>query len=292
MVRAISPLFAIGSAMNYRHAYHAGNFADVMKHAILTLVVESLKRKETPFFALDTHAGIGAYDLASVAADKTGEFRDGIAKILAAPQCPEEMTPYLTLVRQWNSSGELRHYPGSPEVVRGLMRPQDRLALVELHPEDVEVLRHRFSGDRRVGVHHMDGYMAAKGLLPPPERRGLVLIDPPFEVRDEIEQLCKALARVLKLWRTGTYLVWYPIKGREPIDRFHAEIAAAGGPNTLAAELLIRPTDDPFRLNGCGLLLVNPPWKLAQSLEILLPWLAETLAPGRGGYRLESLIGE
>ncbi|TAN80067.1 MAG: 23S rRNA (adenine(2030)-N(6))-methyltransferase RlmJ [Magnetospirillum sp.] len=278
--------------MNYRHAYHAGNFADVMKHAVLTLVVAALMRKEAPFFALDTHAGLGAYDLESVAADKTGEYRGGIAKVLERPDHPAALDSYLAVVREWNRDGGLRWYPGSPEVIRTLMRPQDRLALVELHPEDVVELRRQFAGDRRVGVHHQDGYLAAKGLLPPPERRGLVLIDPPFEVRDELDRLRVALRRMRKLWPTGIALVWYPIKGREPVRRFHQAIRDEGGPRTLAAELLIRPDDDPFRLNGSGLLVINPPWRLDEALAELLPWLAGVFAPGQGSHSLEWLIEE
>jgi len=278
--------------MNYRHAYHAGNFADVMKHAALALVVATLKRKDTPFFALDTHAGLGAYDLASVAADKTGEYRDGIAKVLDRADAPAALAPYLATVRAWNGDGGLRWYPGSPEMIRAMMRPQDRLALVELHPEDVVELRRRFAGDRRVGVHHLDGYVAAKGLVPPPERRGLVLIDPPFEVKDELERLRIALRRMRKLWPTGIVLVWYPIKGREPVRRFHQAIKDEGGPKTLAAELLIRPDDDPFRLNGSGLLVINPPWQLDEALAGILPWLAQVIAPAQGRHGLEWLIAE
>jgi 23S rRNA (adenine2030-N6)-methyltransferase len=278
--------------MNYRHAYHAGNFADVMKHAALAVTVTSLKRKDTPFFALDTHAGLGGYDLDCVAADKTGEFRDGIAKVLARPEPPAALEPYLSVMRTWNPHGGLRWYPGSPEVIRTMMRPQDRLALVELHPEDVEELRRRFQTDRRVGVHHLDGYVAAKGLLPPPERRGLVLIDPPFEVKDELERLRLALRRIRKLWSTGIVMVWYPIKGREPVRQFHQAIRDEGGPKTLVAELLIRPDDDPFRLNGSGLLVINPPWQLDEKLAEILPWLAETFAPEQGSWRLDWLIEE
>lgn len=278
--------------MNYRHAYHAGNFADVMKHAIIALVVESLLRKDKPFFVLDTHAGLGGYDLASVAAEKTGEYRDGIARVLDHPTPCPSLAPYLKIVRDANPDGGLRWYPGSPEVVRALMRPDDRMALVELHPEDAEVLRRRFFADRRVGVHHQDGYVAAKGLLPPPERRGLVLIDPPFEVKDELDRLRQSLRRIHRLWPTGIVMVWYPIKGREPLRRFHQAIRDEGGSKTLAAELLIRPDDDPFRLNGSGLLIINPPWRLDESLAELLPWLADRFAPGQGGWSLDWLIGE
>lgn len=277
-------------AMNYRHAYHAGNFADVMKHAALALVLDSLKRKETPFFVLDTHAGLGAYDLEAPQAEKTGEYLGGIAKILALPEPPAALDSYLSVIRAWNGSGELRRYPGSPELVRGLMRPQDRMALVELHPEDVQVLRSRFHGDRRVGVHHLDGYTAAKGLLPPAERRGLVLIDPPFEEKNEFERLTAALRRVRRLWSTGIVMVWYPIKGRGPVDAFLAAVSETGGPETIAVELMLRPADDPFRLNGSGLLVINPPWKLAETVEELLPVLAAAMAPETGFGQVRRLI--
>ena len=168
--------------MNYRHAYHAGNFADVQKHATLALVIEHLKRKDGAFCYLDTHAGIGAYDLASVQAEKTGEWKSGIGAVMDAPEPPAELKPYLDAVAALNPEGGLRHYPGSPALVAALARPQDRLALCELHPEDAAELRRRFAADPRIGVHHMDGYTACKALLPPAERRGLVLMDPPFDV--------------------------------------------------------------------------------------------------------------
>jgi 23S rRNA (adenine2030-N6)-methyltransferase len=280
--------------MNYRHVYHAGNFADVIKHAVLALAVAHLERKEAPFFSLDTHAGIGAYDLSSIEAGKTGEFLSGVVPVLEASEPPAEILPYIAAVRAANGGegGALRWYPGSPALVRALIRPQDRMAVVELHPEDADDLRRRFAGDRQVGVHHMDGYTALKGLLPPPERRGLVLIDPPYEVKDELERLRRGLAQAFKRWSTGFYMVWYPIKGREPITRFQATLAADGMPKTLVAELLIRPDDDPFRLNGCGLLLVNPPWTLAESLASLLPWLVSVLAPVHGSHRLDWLVPE
>lgn len=278
--------------MNYRHAYHAGNFADVHKHATLALVLEHLKRKEAPFLYADTHAGIGAYDLASVQAEKTGEWKDGIGRVLEAGAPPDELAPYLAAVRALNPDGGLRFYPGSPAVAAALARPEDRLALCELHPEDAETLRRRFAADRRVGVHHRDGYEGLKALLPPPERRGLVLIDPPFEVRDEFDRMRKGLAQALKRWSNGLYALWYPIKNRAPIDRFHADIAMLGVSKALVAELMIRKGDDPTKLNGCGLVVINPPWKLDESLAALLPWLAKVLAPGEGGHRVEWLVGE
>lgn len=278
--------------MNYRHAYHAGNFADVQKHAVLALVIEHLKRKDSAFRYVDTHAGIGAYDLASVQAEKTGEWRDGIGRVLAEPNPPEELTPYLRAVEAINPGGGVLHYPGSPAVVAALARPIDRLALCELHPEDADTLRRRFRADARVGVHHMDGYTALKAMLPPPERRGLVLIDPPFEVRDEFSQMRRGLENALKRWPTGLYALWYPVKAREPVARFHADLAMLGLPKALVAEVMVHGDDAPDRLNGAGLVLVNPPWKLDEALASLLPWLARVLAPGTGCARLDWLVPE
>jgi 23S rRNA (adenine2030-N6)-methyltransferase len=278
--------------MNYRHAYHAGNFADVVKHAILAMVVTSLKRKDTPFFALDTHAGLGAYNLEADEAQRTGEFRSGIARLLEASAPPAALDPYLAAVRALNPAGGCTCYPGSPELVRGMMRETDRLALVELHPEDVAVLRRRFAADRRVGIHHMDGYVAVKGLLPPPERRGVVLIDPPFEVKDEHQRLLSALRRIRRRWANAITLVWYPIKGMEPVEQVYEALRAEGGVETLAVELMLRPPLDPFRLNGSGLIVVNPPWGLDRELAVLLPWLVSVLAPDGGFHRLETLVSE
>jgi 23S rRNA (adenine2030-N6)-methyltransferase len=277
--------------MNYRHAFHAGNFADVLKHAALTLALAHLGRKEASYFCLDAHAGIGSYDLRSVAADKTGEYRAGIAKVLEAADPPPELVPYLEAVRRRND-GELRWYPGSPVLMRGMLRPQDRLALVELHPEDAADLAGRFAGDRQVAIHHGDAYASMKALLPPPERRGLVLVDPPFEAKDEFDRLRRGLRQALKRWPTGCYMVWYPIKARLPVQRFHQDLTTEGLPKTLVAELLLRCDDDPFRLNGCGLLMINPPWQLDEAMAAILPWLAKVLAPDTGGHRLEWLVGE
>ncbi len=275
--------------MNYRHAYHAGSFADVVKHAVLALVIGHLRRKETPFLVLDTHAGIGAYDLAGIEAGKTGEWQGGIGRVLAQPAPPAALAPYLDAVRDLNPDGGLRWYPGSPALARALMRPQDRLALVELHPEDHAELKRRFAGDHATGIHHMDGYVALKALLPPPERRGCVLVDPPFEAKDEAQRLCRGLAQALGRWPTGTILVWHPIKARAAVTRLHADIVGLAPPSTLAVELLLRPADDPFRLNGTGMLVINPPWQLDQALAGLLPWLTAVLAPDGGSWRCQKL---
>ena len=285
--------------MNYRHAYHAGNFADVVKHAVLALLIERLKAKDPAFCVLDTHAGIGRYDLRSTPAQKTGEFRSGILRLLEHDprSLPAELKPYLGAVRALNgganfSAAALRWYPGSPRLVRSLMRRQDKLTLLELHPEDAASLSELFAHDRQVTVRQADGYIGLKALLPPPERRGLVLIDPPFERRDEFERLAKGLRQAYRRWATGQYLLWYPIKDRPPVEAFHEALRAAGIPRILVVEFLLRPADDAERLNGCGLVLVNPPWKTDEALGALLPALAAILAGEGGTTRVEWLVPE
>jgi len=271
--------------MNYRHAYHAGNFADVVKHALLSLVLAHLKRKETPFCVVDTHAGIGRYDLGGVEAGKTLEYQDGISRLLDGGALPELLGDYLAAVRAVNPTWpELTAYPGSPRISRHMLRPQDRLALVELHPEDAQTLKREFRHDPQVGVHQQDAYLSLKALLPPKERRGLVLIDPPFEVKDEFRRIAKGLAEALHRWPTGIYGVWYPIKEREPVERFLGEIAGLGRP-CFTAELFRYPPNDPARLNGTGMVVINPPWQLDEALAALLPILHDRLG-GSGGCEL------
>lgn len=273
--------------MNYRHAYHAGNFADVFKHAVLALILDHLRRKETPFCVIDTHAGIGRYDLAGEAAQRTGEWRDGIGRLLAE-EPPPGLEGYLAAVRAANQGRELRWYPGSPRLARWFLRPQDRLALVELHPEDAAALKREFDGDSRVGVHQMDAYTALKALLPPKERRGLVLIDPPFEVTDEFERIVRGLRQALKRWPTGIYAIWYPIKTRPPVDAFHAALAGLGAGPAVAAELLVHP-ERADRLNGCGIVVLHPPWMLDERLRQVLPDLARRLGKSQGEWRLSEI---
>lgn len=278
--------------MNYRHVFHAGNFVDVVKHAILALVLEHLKAKAPPFCFLDTHAGIGRYDLWSEPAQRTGEYREGILKAIRNPL--PELVPYLDVVRAMNGGGpHVRWYPGSPGLAQALLRPQDRMVLCELHPEDARTLAQSFAEDARVQVQEADGYIALKALLPPKERRGCVLIDPPFEVTDEFERIVRGLGHAHRRWATGIYLVWYPIKHRGPVKAFHDALAASGIRRVLAAELLLRADTDPERLNGSGMIVVNPPWTLADSLARLLPaLLADFGASGNGRVRVETLVPE
>ena len=268
--------------MNYRHAFHAGNFADCVKHALLVWLVRALQRKEAGVFVLDTHAGIGAYDLNSEAATRTGEWREGIGRLLAAP--PPALADYVGLVK---ASGV---YPGSPALVRALLRPQDRLACCELHREDVASLRRRFARDRQVEVHHRDGWEALGALLPPRERRGLVLIDPPYEAEDEFSHVIDGLRLGLKRFGTGVFAVWYPIKHRAPLRPFAAALRAMR--DVVTAELWLRPPLDPARLNGCGLAVVNPPFGFEAAAEPILAALADRLGGPEAGHAVERRADE
>jgi 23S rRNA (adenine2030-N6)-methyltransferase len=282
--------------MNYRHAYHAGNFADVLKHAVLSLVLVHMAKKEAPFRVIDTHAGIGMYDLAGEEAGKTGEWRGGIGRLLGADARPLPaaaaglLKPYLDAVEALNPDGAPRRYPGSPCLALALMRASDRLVANELHPEDAATLRRTLARDRRAKVLELDGWLALKAQLPPKERRGVVLVDPPFEEAGELDRIATGLENARRRFSGGVYLLWYPIKDPRPVARFHQALAKVAPPESLAVELLIRAPVDADRLNGCGLIVLNPPFTLEDDLGALLPVLAERLSDGPGAAgRIERL---
>jgi 23S rRNA (adenine2030-N6)-methyltransferase len=284
--------------MNYRHAYHAGNFADVLKHAVLALVIEYLKRKEAPFRIVDTHAGRGRYALDSVEAVKTAEWQAGIGRLLGPHAAPlpaavaATLAPYLDAIRAENGGPALSIYPGSPLIARRLLRAQDALIANELHPEERAHLETALGKDRRAKTMGLDGWIALKSLLPPKERRGIVLIDPPFEEEGELRRLADGLSEGLRRFATGVYLAWYPIKDPKPVARFLAALAASAKPPLLGVELLLRHPADTERLNGCGLIVANPPHTLRDALAGVLPELASRLADGRGAhYRLAPISG-
>lgn len=273
--------------MNYRHAYHAGNFADVIKHAVLSLVLEYMKQKPAPFRVIDTHAGIGLYDLTAIEAQKTGEWRDGIGRLMRADLSPENraiLAPYLNCVRALNPQGELLRYPGSPIIARDLIRHEDRLILNELHPEDRLSLEDLFARDRQAKVMGLDAWTAVKSLLPPPERRAVVLVDPSFEVPGELDRLIKALQQGLRRFAAGTFLLWYPIKEQRPVAEFRRRIAELELPRAVALEVMIRDGGDETRLNGAGLVIVNAPFTLGGTLQALMPELVKILAQGAGAH--------
>ncbi|HYF55313.1 MAG TPA: 23S rRNA (adenine(2030)-N(6))-methyltransferase RlmJ [Salinarimonas sp.] len=269
--------------MNYRHAFHAGNFADVMKHALLARLVDYLKRKDAPFRVIDTHAGIGLYDLGSDEATRTGEWANGIGRLDEpfAPAVEALLAPYREALAAVRARHGEQAYPGSPAVVRELLRPADRGIAVELHPDDHARLAERLAGAPTMRAMHLDGWTALHALVPPKERRGLVLVDPPFEIPGELERLSGEILKAARKWPTGIFAGWYPIKEPRAVDRALAPFASAPRP-VLRLELMIDRPDDPARLNGCGLVVVNPPWTLADEAGLLLPALAERLS--RGGY--------
>lgn len=278
--------------MNYRHIFHAGNPADVMKHAVMALILEHLRVKPAPFCVLDTHAGIGRYDLTSEAAQKTLEYEDGIGRLFGAPSPHPTLKPYLDAVAAVNPDGALRAYPGSPRIARASLRPQDRLVLGELHPDDARALRREFRDDPQVAVHEIDAYVALKAHLPPKEKRGLVLIDPPFEQPDEFARMAEGLAAAHRRWPTGIYALWYPIKERAAVWRFQEAVEKTGIGKILLAELTWHPEDTHLRLNGSGLLIVNPPWRLDETLKETLNALHAVLPTTGGGASVSWLAPE
>ncbi len=263
--------------MNYRHAYHAGNICDVAKHAVFALLLEHMKAKEKGFAVLDTHAGCGLYDLGGVEAQQTNEAEGGAKKLWAVGQHRAEFAPYLSLLRSFNGGGELKKYAGSPALAARSLRPQDRLIACELHPEDARKLHRALGREERVQIHARDGYEALKAFLPFSEKRGLILIDPPFEKPDEFDRLIEAVKLIHARMKGAVLAVWYPIKERPTIWRFHEALAGAGIPKLLMAEFLFQPEVRADRLNGSGLVFMNPPWKLAEELPPLFAALHEVL---------------
>jgi len=264
--------------VNYRHAFHAGNFCDVAKHALLVALLRGLLAKPKPFRVLDTHAGIGSYDLSAPEPQRTGEWREGIGRVSGADD--PALADYLQTVQ---ALGYPAAYPGSPAITRALLRPQDQLVLCELHPEDHATLRARYRGDAQVAVHKRDAWEAIEALTPLPERRGLVLIDPPFEQEGEFDRLAKAIARLRHRFRAGIVAAWYPIKHRAPVRAFHHALQDAAVPDCIAAEIVIREPVDPTRLNGCGLLVANAPFGFEEQAAVILARLLPRLARGEDG---------
>ena len=278
--------------MNYRHAYHAGNHADVLKHLTLSRIFALLAKKEAPFAYLDSHAGIGLYDLSADQASRTGEYLQGIARLWQAADVPPLCDDYLRVVRELNPDGQLRYYPGSPELARQLSREQERLHCNEKHPEDGQLLKENMHFDRRVAVHLGEGWHVPRALLPTREKRVVLLIDPPFEQADELERCVVALNEAIGRMRQAIVAIWYPIKDTRQLKRFYNQLAGSSAPKLLRVELLVHPADDASRLSGSGVVIANPPWGLEDELRELLPWLAQRLAQSQGSFQLDWLIEE
>lgn len=282
--------------MNYRHVYHAGNFADVLKHTILTLMIEYLKRKEKPFRVIDTHAGTGLYDLSANEAQRTGEWRGGIGLLREAKLSQAEadlVAPLLDCVQAVNAGADLNQYPGSPMITRHLLRKQDRLTALELHPVDAETLRSRFEGDFQTRVIELDGWLALGAHLPPKERRGIVLVDPPFEKEGEFDRLVKGLEKAHRRWPGGIYAFWYPIKHPKDVASFRLALAESGIPDILDVSLEIAPVRPDGKMSATGMIIVNPPYLLHEQLQVILPAFARILGEGgEGRYAIRQLTAE
>lgn len=274
--------------MNYRHAFHAGNFADVLKHAVLARILAYLARKDAGYRVIDSHAGIGLYDLAGDEALRTGEWQGGVGRIRAArlsPALGDWLAPWLAALRTVNGGDDLLIYPGSPAIATALGRLQDRYHFNELHPEDAATLAALYAGDRRVRLSSEDGYITVRAQLPPHERRGVVVIDPPFEEAGEFDRLARAVQDAHKRFATGCLMIWYPIKDIAAVDAFLKEAAKVGYPRLIAIEQWIREPGGDGPLSGAGVLVANPPYTLADETEAILPELTRLLAEdgGAGG---------
>ncbi|GKW24428.1 23S rRNA (adenine(2030)-N(6))-methyltransferase RlmJ [Pectobacterium polonicum] len=279
--------------LSYRHSFHAGNHADVLKHTVQSLIITALKEKEKPFLYLDTHAGAGRYQLSGEHAERTGEYLDGIAKIWQRDDIPAELEPYMQAVRTYNHNGQLRYYPGSPLIARQLLREQDKLHLTELHPSDFPLLRNEFQKDARTKVSRDDGYQQLKSQLPPLSRRGFVLIDPPYELKTDYQAVVKGIKEGHKRFGTGVFALWYPVVLRQHIKRMLKELEATGIRNILQIELAVLPDSDRYGMTASGMIVINPPWKLAAQMKSVLPWLHSVLVPeGTGHTLVEQIVPE
>jgi len=279
--------------LSYRHAFHAGNHADVLKHAVLLEVLSYYNAKDKPWSYIDTHAGVGCYALAADYTQQTGEFREGIARLWGRSDLPELLQPYVDAVKEFNPDGKLAVYPGSPAVAMSRLRPADRMRLFELHPTDEPVLASFFQDEKaRVKVERADGFAALAGLLPPPSRRAVVLMDPPYEVKTDYRRVVDVVGEALRRFSTGTYLIWYPLLARPEARLLPERLAKLGAESWLRAELAVsRPPREDFGMYGSGLYVINPPWNLPRRLKPALAWLAEQLGQsGEGSYVLESEI--
>ncbi len=279
--------------LSYRHGFHAGNFADVLKHLVLIQLLEHFGKKDKAFCCIDTHAGAGDYALDSGYAIKNSEFNNGIGTLWQRDDLPDAVARYVQLIKAANSSGKLTHYLGSPLIAQQLLRKQDRLFLYELHSAEVEVLTTAMGKDKRVKIFHTDGLKNALSLLPPQERRGLVLIDPSYEMKTDYIDVVNALSTMHKRFATGTYALWYPVVERRRNQTLERAIQTSGIKNVQLFELGIAADTQEHGMTASGLIIINPPWTLTAQMQIVLPWLADVLGNnGAGSYRIQTLVTE
>lgn len=278
--------------LSYRHSFHTGNHADVVKHIVLTLILTALKQKEKGFFYLDTHSGVGRYSLLSAEAEKTGEYIEGIARLWDRTDLPEEVALYINALKKINK-GKLRFYAGSPLLAVQQLRPQDRALLTELHPNDFPLLRQEFAKVPNVVTKRENGFQQLKAALPPKEKRGLVLIDPPYELKDDYELVVKAIVEGYKRFATGVYAIWYPVVLRQHTKRIVKGLEATGIRKILQIELAVRPDSDQRGMTASGMIVINPPWQLEGQMKKILPYLTEVLVPeGTGSWKVDWITPE
>jgi len=279
--------------LSYRHAFHAGNYADVIKHLVLCRILAYLAQKPAPLCYVDTHAGAGAYDLTGEYAGKTGEYRQGIGQLWRRDDLPAAIKAYLDLVTRFNANDELIRYPGSPWFAQQLLREQDRLELCELHSSEFPLLQQNFAKDRRVHCHFEDGFTKSIALLPPREKRGLVLIDPSYEVKDDYRRVVELLQKLHKRFATGVYALWYPVVERRRIEQLEAGLAKTGIRRIDLYEIGVAADGRAPGMTSAGMIVINPPWKLREEMTEALAWLAPLLSQdGQARYRVEELAGE
>ncbi|TQQ56617.1 23S rRNA (adenine(2030)-N(6))-methyltransferase RlmJ [Vibrio cholerae] len=278
--------------LSYRHSFHAGNHADVLKHIVQSLILNSLQQKEKPFVYHDTHSGVGRYDLTHEWSEKTGEYKQGITRVWQQDNIPAELDSYLDAIRQLNQGETLRYYPGSPRVARAHLREQDRMVLTELHPSDYPLLEQEFHRDRQVSIYKEDGFARLKASLPPQERRGLVLIDPPYELAKEYGDVVRAIAHSYKRWATGIYAIWYPVVNRCDIDDMLQGLQGLEIRKILQIELGVAPDTNERGMTASGMIVINPPWTLESQMQTILPFLKQAIAPATGHYKVEWVVPE
>jgi 23S rRNA (adenine2030-N6)-methyltransferase len=279
--------------LSYRHAFHAGNFADVLKHSVLTLVLEYMTRKDKGFYYIDSHSGAGMYQLSDDYAQKTGEYKNGIAKLIENDDLPEALQPYIDLVKNLNQeTGELTLYPGSPGIARQFTRRQDSAHLFELHPTDIEHLKAYSQRWNKSHVKQSDGYQGVLGLVPPPNRRGVVLIDPPYELKEDYLKAVRTVVNAYKKFATGTYILWYPVVKRELVEQMQSAFTKSDIRNLTQVEYCQDADTEEYGMTGTGLFIVNPPWQLTSQLDEILPYLKTKLGHTESQYSVKQLISE
>ncbi|TNG88394.1 23S rRNA (adenine(2030)-N(6))-methyltransferase RlmJ, partial [Testudinibacter aquarius] len=274
--------------LSYRHSFHAGNHADVLKHIVLLRIIRALQQKEKGFFYLDTHAGVGRYSLNTYEAEKTAEYQEGVARFWQRDDLPPEVADYLAQVKKVNYGTQLKHYPGSPLIAANLLRAQDRALFTELHPSDFPLLRNNFKQYENVTTKRDNGYQQLKAALPPKERRGLVLIDPPYELKEDYDLVVQAIEEGYKRFATGTYAIWYPVVLRQHVKRIVRGLEQTGIRKILQIELALRPDSDQRGMTASGMIVINPPWTLEAEMQAVLPYLVKTLVPeNTGSWKVE-----